>query len=320
MLLDQLMGRERDVPVHQRVNRVRRFTDQDVCKYYLAGLCPYSLFSNTKSDLGDHPNDEVDDEGMKEEWDKLTLEEQLKYPYYRDLKRFLEELVAQCDRKIAKNKERCVKENEDNDATDTRVQRLMVIEDEIQAKSKAAEEAAEQGEVDDAQTLLEAVDVLNKEKEQIESSALHKSGKRNTVCEVQTSQVSGNIMSTADNEERIMCHFMGKQYLGWKACREKLEELNKLLVNSRPEPSNGAGGADSRDRRRSRSRDRGRDRGSRGHYGSDRRRSSSRDRGGRDRDRRRDSRERDRGRDRDRDRDRDRRRSRSRDRYRGRRY
>lgn len=36
-LLDQLMGRERDVPVDKRTNRVRRFSDDDICKPYLCG-------------------------------------------------------------------------------------------------------------------------------------------------------------------------------------------------------------------------------------------------------------------------------------------
>lgn len=42
--------------------------------------------------------------------------------------------------------------------------------------------------------------------------------------------VAGNILSTAENEERIRCHFQGKQYLGWKACRDKQKELKEKLA------------------------------------------------------------------------------------------
>lgn len=92
-LLDELMGKERDVPLEKRSNRERRFDDDDVgvphvpqphppclfsrsptarrpsltvllvaprccgwiqvCKHDLCGLCPYSLFKNTRSDLGE---------------------------------------------------------------------------------------------------------------------------------------------------------------------------------------------------------------------------------------------------------------------------
>lgn len=46
--------------------------------------------------------------------------------------------------------------------------------------------------------------------------------------------VAGNILSTAENEERIRCHFQGKQYLGWKACRDKLKELKEKFAARPP--------------------------------------------------------------------------------------
>jgi LUC7 N_terminus len=56
-------------------------------------------------------------------------------------------------------------------------------------------------------------------------------------------QISGNIMSSADNEERIMCHFQGKQYLGWKACRDKVKELRaKFSAGGSNGYANGRGG------------------------------------------------------------------------------
>ena len=52
-MLDELMGKERNVPLDQRKGTDIRFNDPEVCKYVLAGsLCPYRLFKNTKSDLG----------------------------------------------------------------------------------------------------------------------------------------------------------------------------------------------------------------------------------------------------------------------------
>ena len=54
-MLDELMGKERNVPLDQRKGTDIRFNDPEVCKYALAGLCPYGLFKNTKSDLGKYP-------------------------------------------------------------------------------------------------------------------------------------------------------------------------------------------------------------------------------------------------------------------------
>lgn len=58
-------------------------------------------------------------------------------------------------------------------------------------------------------------------KEQIDNIANPKDIKATTVCEI-----SGNFMSTRDNDERMRAHFEGKQYLGWKAVREKYAELS----------------------------------------------------------------------------------------------
>lgn len=40
------------MPLNERTGKQLRFSDREVCKYELAGLCPYGLFRNTKSDLG----------------------------------------------------------------------------------------------------------------------------------------------------------------------------------------------------------------------------------------------------------------------------
>jgi len=52
-LLDELMGKERDAPLHERSNRKIVFSDDDVCKHELVGVCPNQLFKNTRSDLGE---------------------------------------------------------------------------------------------------------------------------------------------------------------------------------------------------------------------------------------------------------------------------
>lgn len=51
-MLDELMGKERDVPLPQRSQKKISWDDSAVCKYQLCGLCPSMLFRNTKSALG----------------------------------------------------------------------------------------------------------------------------------------------------------------------------------------------------------------------------------------------------------------------------
>ena len=98
--------RDRDVPLDQKV--ARHFSDSDVCKYYLCGLSPYSLFQNTKSDgiLRYDRYSKVRDETLRAEWNRCTQEVKDKYGYERDLLDFLEELIVDIDRKIERQKRR----------------------------------------------------------------------------------------------------------------------------------------------------------------------------------------------------------------------
>jgi RNA-binding protein Luc7-like 2 len=51
-MLDELMGKQRNVADKDAQQMKLHYDDPDVCQFALAGLCPYTLFSNTKSDLG----------------------------------------------------------------------------------------------------------------------------------------------------------------------------------------------------------------------------------------------------------------------------
>ena len=53
-MLDELMGKERNVPLEERNTNALSWDDPGVCKYQLCGPCPSKLFKNTKSDLGAH--------------------------------------------------------------------------------------------------------------------------------------------------------------------------------------------------------------------------------------------------------------------------
>ena len=72
--------------------RKRQYTDRDVCKYYLAGFCPYEEFRRTKNDVGDCPC--VHDEAVKAEWDALDEREKDRAGYEADLLRWLERFLA----------------------------------------------------------------------------------------------------------------------------------------------------------------------------------------------------------------------------------
>lgn len=51
--LDELFGKDRDLPLKERFQRKEHYDDTDVCKYNLVSFCPHDLFPNTKNDLGE---------------------------------------------------------------------------------------------------------------------------------------------------------------------------------------------------------------------------------------------------------------------------
>jgi hypothetical protein len=92
--LDALMGKNRN----DEPGRKRHFTDSDVCKYYLCGLCPHDLFRNTKVTIGECKK--LHSEPLKQEYEEARKMKDYGFEY--KLEKYLEELVEDCDKKIEK--------------------------------------------------------------------------------------------------------------------------------------------------------------------------------------------------------------------------
>jgi len=101
-LLDQLMGKDRNLTAEEKPKRRKRWDDPDVCPYYLNGFCPNDLFTNTKSDLGtcnkEHSN-ALKQAFTGEPYEKRQRTQQ---KYLRRLK----ELSSEIDRKIERGQDR----------------------------------------------------------------------------------------------------------------------------------------------------------------------------------------------------------------------
>jgi RNA-binding protein Luc7-like 2 len=315
-MLDELMGKTRDLTEdNKRSVRQTHFSDPEVCKDFLCGVCPYSLFTATKSDLGKCPMPicgDGDAEECKRQYEHLSQEEKDKYGYEHKLMQHLERLLQTCDRRVSRNKEKAAEQMAISEGD---VVKIAALRTQIQTGIDQCENAAEAGNVDASISLINQADQAKAVLDRIMHSY---DDKQIIVCEV-----SGNFISSKDNDERMRAHFEGKQYMGWKVVRDTVAGLRERRVPSgvpnyrgnssstteggdrerdrdgRRRRSSSRGNTSSRNRRSSRSRDRdsNRDR--------DRDRNSNRDR---DRDRRREASPRrrsdDRARDRDRDRDR----------------
>jgi len=142
-MLDALMGADRNVPVEGASGadsqsggggptrrQKRSCYDPDICPLYCAwslssqenptwaesvaanegagGIDIFDLFTNTKSDIGTNPYRV--DEHAREEFAALPEHEKRRLGYEDMLARKLQDLVRQCDRTVARNKEKLRRE------------------------------------------------------------------------------------------------------------------------------------------------------------------------------------------------------------------
>lgn len=298
-MLDELMGKERDVPLDRRKNSGTRFDDPEVCKYALAGLCPYGLFKNTKSDLGlckyEMHEEQLGWEELQAQWDQLSERDKERYGYERELLALLETLTRDMDRKIERQRDRADKESAPRPLTASDKARLETLLARQKEAADQSEKLAEAGEIDASFAAAQQAEEFKKQHESLLKS-LSAPDRSMTVCDV-----CGVFINSTDNEQRRKDHLTGKQYLGWKAIRDKLAQLQERakakreerIVEVEREPDRGRERARSRDaaravsrehdrrhhRERSRSREREERERTRRRSRSPRRRSRSRDRG-----------------------------------------
>ncbi len=167
-LLDELMGKDRNLDPLAK-HRVQHWSDGEICKWHLAGLCPHDLFTNTRVDIG--PCDSVHDERALDEYrssgryGKLGYEDAL----YRHLKGMLEDV----ERKIRKGHARL----EINSDVSTPVTIGQVVNKEkieeltlkITAMLERMEKLGNEGRVEEAQAVMVECETAKTERAKLEA-------------------------------------------------------------------------------------------------------------------------------------------------------
>mmetsp|Transcript_55176 Transcript_55176/g.107929 ORF Transcript_55176/g.107929 Transcript_55176/m.107929 type:complete len:338 (+) Transcript_55176:386-1399(+) len=308
-----------------------QFTDPDVCKFFLLGLCPSELFENTKYFQGECKLKHSD----KAKKQYAEAKKKKRYGYEEEFLKFAQPMITNADKKIAQGKARVADDALGPPAPEPgeveNDEDIKKMTEEMAEKAKKAEAAGEEGDVDLSMKLMAEVEEIEKRKNVAVQMKLNA---KQTVLgnqqKLRVCDICGAFLSATDSEKRLQDHYEGKVHLGFKAIREKATALEKWLDKEAPssfassaDGGINGGGAFARSSTRDRSRSRGGSRERRGpSHSRDRDRERDDRRGYRRSSRERDSDRRDyRDRDRDRyyDRDRDRG-GRDYDRYRDRSY
>ncbi|CEG48300.1 Spliceosome subunit [Plasmopara halstedii] len=217
-LLDSLMGINRDGD-RPNDDACTNFRHPKVCKLYLCGLCPRSLFQNTRLDSG--PCEFLHLPTLRSAYEEERTKESFRYE--RDLISELSKLLADVEKKIARAQRRLT---EDGGESQDKKQILQLTQD-MQEAAAQAEQAAKDGDADQSLRSLENVELFKqKRREVLRQNNL---GATNLVDSVnqklRVCDVCGAFLSIFDSEKRLADHFGGKLHVGYVQIRRKLKEL-----------------------------------------------------------------------------------------------
>ncbi|XP_061084498.1 putative RNA-binding protein Luc7-like 1 isoform X2 [Conger conger] len=266
-LLDQLMGTARDGDeTRQRV----KFTDERVCKSHLLNCCPHDILSGTRMDLGECTK--IHDLALRADYEIASKERDLFFEL--DAVDHLESFIADCDRRTELAKKRLAETQEEISAeVAAKAEKVHELNEEIGKLLAKSEQLGAEGNVDEAQKVLQEVEKVRSRKRDAEEEyrnsmpASSFQQQKLRVCEVCSAY-----LGLHDNDRRLADHFGGKLHLGFIQIREKLEQLKKMVAEKqerrnqerlkrreereREERTRKRTRSRSRERRRSRSRER----------------------------------------------------------------
>uniref|UniRef100_G3P1C7 LUC7-like (S. cerevisiae) n=1 Tax=Gasterosteus aculeatus TaxID=69293 RepID=G3P1C7_GASAC len=228
-LLDQLMGTARDGDeTRQRV----KFSDERVCKSHLLNCCPHDILSGTVTagwDLGECTK--IHDLALRADYEIASKNRDLFFEL--DAVDHLESFIADCDRRTELAKKRLAETQEEISAeVAAKAEKVHELNEEIGKLLAKAEQLGAEGNVDEAQKVLQEVEKVRTRKKDAEEEyrnsmpASSFQQQKLRVCEVCSAY-----LGLHDNDRRLADHFGGKLHLGFIQIREKLDQLKKTVVD-----------------------------------------------------------------------------------------
>eukprot|EP00371_Babesia_bovis_P001437 XP_001610084.1 hypothetical protein [Babesia bovis T2Bo] len=255
----------------------KSFTDSDVCKMYLVGVCPYDLFENTVGRFGFKVNDvqkhylgpcsKIHSDELKSKY--LEERKSRYYGYEEDTMRVIMPLIEDCDRRVQRGRMRAEDDGACKQTTldEATVREAKRIDEEIEKKMKIADQLGMKGEVEESFKVLEEAELLKKNKLEM----LEKAGESSYQSRIKPCDICGALLSASDTDRRLTEHYSGKIHVSYQKLRDMSKILKDYINEHKPQSrsNNRRYNRNSKSKSLSRSQSRGRSR---------QRRSRSRDR------------------------------------------
>ncbi|TIA85905.1 hypothetical protein E3P99_03853 [Wallemia hederae] len=223
-LLEQMMGAEamgfKSLKLH--------FTDQQVCRNFLCGVCPHDLFSNTKMDLGPCPKSHADK--LKSEFLANQKANPTEFtPFFREYENNIRDFVNECDRRIRTAHKRLEKTPEENNKTTALMREVGEIQAAMDQAMIDVEKLGESGMVEESMKELQKVEALKEEKanKEQELTELTETSGASGHQKLRVCDICGAYLSILDSDRRLADHFGGKMHLGYFELRRIISEFNE---------------------------------------------------------------------------------------------
>uniref|UniRef100_A0AAY5K6Q7 LUC7-like (S. cerevisiae) n=1 Tax=Esox lucius TaxID=8010 RepID=A0AAY5K6Q7_ESOLU len=217
-----------EVSVWDETRQRVKFTDERVCKSHLLNCCPHDILSGTRMDLGECAK--THDLALRADYEIACKERDLFFEL--DAVDHLESFIADCDRRTELAKKRLVETQDEISAeVAAKAETVHELNEEIGKLLAKAEQLGAEGNVDEAQKILQEVEKVRSRKRDAEEEyrnsmpASSFQQQKLRVCEVCSAY-----LGLHDNDRRLADHFGGKLHLGFIQIREKLEALKKTVL------------------------------------------------------------------------------------------
>nr|XP_015215815.1 PREDICTED: putative RNA-binding protein Luc7-like 1 isoform X1 [Lepisosteus oculatus] len=205
-----------------------KFTDERVCKSHLLNCCPHDILAGTRMDLGECSK--IHDLALRADYEIASKDRDLFFEL--DAVDHLESFIADCDRRTELAKKRLAETQEEISAeVAAKAEKVHELNEEIGKLLAKAEQLGAEGNVDEAQKVLQEVEKVRSRKREAEEEyrnsmpASSFQQQKLRVCEVCSAY-----LGLHDNDRRLADHFGGKLHLGFIQIREKLEQLKKTVA------------------------------------------------------------------------------------------
>ena len=223
-MLDEWLGVDRNGETSETV--IKSYDDPRVCKWSLAGCCPFSLLENTRMTRGPCKYEVCPcPSSLREQY--IADNQGLITSYDQALFDLLDKIVIDADRRISISKN-----FQQSKPSDIQINpELRELDSRIHYLLDSSRKHGENGEVSIALSELSEVDSLRRKRKQKEQELMRQTQEKERqvhVCEICTA-----VIQQSDQEGRMAEHNLGRQHVAYMTIRETHEMLKSKGVVSK---------------------------------------------------------------------------------------